>query len=569
MRRYPFVFFVLLVIFHPPINSFPGNDHAALPSLSDIHAYHVTFTSAEFGATVSTGGVLTSAWFEFGIDTAYGRSTQTQSSSDLNWIVRTGPKELLESTIYHFRAVAENEEGRTYGPDREFITSPPSVKTLPPDTMTEHGATLRAECNPQGQKTEIYFLIGVESTYTYLSTESVLLPADTNARLVSLPIDQLTADSKYYVWAVARNVLYSDVFIQGAAQTFQTLYDSEAAGIIIPLTITNAQGKSCRLSFGVHTSASSRLDPSLGEHELPPPPPGSDAFWAKFSGPLLGQGCDRDYKLYNSDTQSDRFEVVFEPGTGGVPLELAWGVMDSLFDQAIIIRGSEDTLNMIGEEKVQISDSSFDHFRIITYGPHPIRHLPNAVGNSPGKITSTSVELSSSFIPNGEGTFVWYQWGTSREYGKSTLPECIGDSVKMVTIYKTLDGLIPGTVYHIRSVAENSTGISFGMDDILRTADLTEVERDNARPVEFTLYQNYPNPFNLGTTIEYGLPAMAHTTLTMYDVLGRIVLLLSEGLESGGRHRVVVNIGTLSTGVYYYELRAGKFKARRSMVFVK
>jgi hypothetical protein len=50
-------------------------------------------------------------------------------------------------------------------------------------------------------------------------------------------------------------------------------------------------------------------------------------------------------------------------------------------------------------------------------------------------------------------------------------------------------------------------------------------------PSEFRLLQNYPNPFNPSTTIQYDLPITSHVTLTIHDVLGRVVTTLIDQVQ--------------------------------------
>lgn len=69
---------------------------------------------------------------------------------------------------------------------------------------------------------------------------------------------------------------------------------------------------------------------------------------------------------------------------------------------------------------------------------------------------------------------------------------------------------------------------------------------------------NYPNPFNPATTIRYNLPASGHVTLKVYDILGREVATLINGEQQAGKHTVTFNGSTLSSGVYFYRLEAGK-----------
>ncbi len=76
-------------------------------------------------------------------------------------------------------------------------------------------------------------------------------------------------------------------------------------------------------------------------------------------------------------------------------------------------------------------------------------------------------------------------------------------------------------------------------------------------PTSLTLRQNYPNPFNPSTTIVYELPSSGHVSLKVYDVIGREVTTLVQGVEAAGTHTVVFIGDRLSSGVYVARLEAG------------
>jgi hypothetical protein len=90
-----------------------------------------------------------------------------------------------------------------------------------------------------------------------------------------------------------------------------------------------------------------------------------------------------------------------------------------------------------------------------------------------------------------------------------------------------------------------------------------------ALPAAFTLAQNYPNPFNAETRIEYELAQAGTTVLTLYDVTGRTVRTLLNGTQSAGRHAIRMTGEDLSSGVYFYTLRAGADTQTRKMVLLK
>jgi glucuronoarabinoxylan endo-1,4-beta-xylanase len=85
----------------------------------------------------------------------------------------------------------------------------------------------------------------------------------------------------------------------------------------------------------------------------------------------------------------------------------------------------------------------------------------------------------------------------------------------------------------------------------------------------FTLHQNYPNPFNPRTAIRYELPGSSHVTLAVYDVLGREVALLVNETQPAGAHVASFEATSLSSGVYFYRLHAGRFIDTKRLLLVR
>ena len=88
-------------------------------------------------------------------------------------------------------------------------------------------------------------------------------------------------------------------------------------------------------------------------------------------------------------------------------------------------------------------------------------------------------------------------------------------------------------------------------------------------PSDFALQPAYPNPFNPSTRIEYSLPEASQVQLSVYNALGRRVKTLVARRQPAGHHQVIFRAGDLSSGLYYYRLRAGSYHQVRAVTLVK
>jgi hypothetical protein len=93
-------------------------------------------------------------------------------------------------------------------------------------------------------------------------------------------------------------------------------------------------------------------------------------------------------------------------------------------------------------------------------------------------------------------------------------------------------------------------------------------------PASVAIWHNYPNPFNAGTSIRFQLPDVMPVRLTVYDVLGREIRQLVNGMLQAGTHVAQwdgTNTAgtTVGSGVYFYRLQSGGMDVTRSMIFQK
>ncbi len=93
-------------------------------------------------------------------------------------------------------------------------------------------------------------------------------------------------------------------------------------------------------------------------------------------------------------------------------------------------------------------------------------------------------------------------------------------------------------------------------------------------PSKFVLHNNYPNPFNPKTTLRYELPDQTHVNLVIYDILGREVKVLVNGIQPSGYHQTIWDGRdhsgkSVSAGMYFYRIQAGSFSKVQKMVLLK
>ena len=135
--------------------------------------------------------------------------------------------------------------------------------------------------------------------------------------------------------------------------------------------------------------------------------------------------------------------------------------------------------------------------------------------------------------------------------------------------------LTVGSFYDVKGVVDYDGAYRInprGMSDVMMKP--VSIDPTELIPSEFSLSQNYPNPFNPTTTITYAIPEMSDVSLVIFNMRGQEVMNLEVTSQSAGYHRIDWN-GTdmhgnhVSTGVYFYTLRANDYVATKKMLYLK
>jgi hypothetical protein len=99
------------------------------------------------------------------------------------------------------------------------------------------------------------------------------------------------------------------------------------------------------------------------------------------------------------------------------------------------------------------------------------------------------------------------------------------------------------------------------------TRDSQEPAPANRRgAMNYGLAQNAPNPSTGFTTIRYSVPVRTQVTLTLYDMQGRLVRVLTQGVKEAGEHKLELDTRNLGKGMYFYKMNADGFSGSRRLI---
>ncbi len=159
--------------------------------------------------------------------------------------------------------------------------------------------------------------------------------------------------------------------------------------------------------------------------------------------------------------------------------------------------------------------------------------------------------------------------------------------------YDSTDTIQPGNAYWVRVsqnaqliISSSSAPSSPGRIRIVTTAEQPPPPPDGivsqvreGIPTEFAVKQNYPNPFNPATEIGFQIPDYSarggsasgggFVSLRVYDVLGREVATLVSEVKEPGTYAVQWDASGVSSGVYFYRLKAGDFVQTKRMLLMR
>ncbi len=184
-------------------------------------------TSATLTGTLAPNGFDAHYYFQWGPTSAYGNTSPEAPGTDAgsgtgSVAAKAELSGLTPNSTYHYRLIAENSFGTTFGQDKSFITSgPPRITNEPTSAIGHEVATINAKVNPGELETTYRFQYGETTAY---GTEVPLGGAGVGSGAtpvpVSAPLTGLKLGVTYHFRVIAENEAGSTT---GADQRFTTI----------------------------------------------------------------------------------------------------------------------------------------------------------------------------------------------------------------------------------------------------------------------------------------------------------------------------------------------------------
>ena len=387
------------------------------PDVVTSAATNVTSTGATVNGTVAARGVKTGYRFEYGTSTGYGISVPAKGEAG-EGRARVTESETLSglepSTLYHYRLVATNSAGTTYGEDKTFTPGYP------------------ASWQVGGKGTELSSVKG-EGTVVVedagLSAECVVQETGEVGALspVINKIEKVTNTKGESLLSCGKG---KSSECEGASA------EVEATGLpwkteLVDEPIKNEKGEVLR------DEVRERFYGTEGT-------PGWKLKCTAYGGVKVTRTCSGEVSG-NIENASSGVPVEFDGKSKHMTCEGKEGA--GVSEGVLVFTSTEGTVSVYGAKT----------------GPLP----PDVVTDAATGVTSTAATLNGTIAAKGVKTDYHFEYGTSTGYGTKipVAPEGkAGEGRTRVEVSLALSGVEPSTLYHYRLVATNSGGTSYGED---------------------------------------------------------------------------------------------------------
>ena len=401
-------------------NGGSGDDR---PDVDTLSAKHVDEDSATLRCDVEINDDEAEVWFEYGETSSMNEDTSKRTLDDDDDEYERTVTGLDEDEKYYFRCVAENDEGRTYGNTKTFVTDDdggsddrPDVETLSAKNVDEDSAELRCEVEINDDEAEIWFEYGEDSDMDDDTSKRTIDDDDDEYERTVTGLDE---DEKYYFRCVAEN---DEGRTYGDTRTFTTDDDDDDGDRpdVETLSATDIDEDSARLRCEVE-------------------PNGSDTdVWFEY-GETTSMNDDTYKQYVDGDDRSERVDKIISG-------------LDSHTIYYYRCVADNDEGKKYGSMKSFNTDD----------GGYTDGRAPDAVTNAAFNVGRTSARfVGTANIPSSARTIAWFEWGTSSSLGRTSASQSIGNGPSALVEHSQFS-LAYNTTYYYRLVVQNTYGIDRG-----------------------------------------------------------------------------------------------------------
>jgi hypothetical protein len=223
---------------------------------------------------------------------------------------------------------------------------------------------------------------------------------------------------------------------------------------------------------------------------------------------------------------------------------------------AMVLEAEDATLKAGKEYKVAIRSKDMSNILGYQFTLEFNESLVDFVGYEAGVLELTDEHFGFSRLSEG---MIATSWNTA---------EPVNVDGEDVLFYLTFRGKGQAQLSEVLTTSSRMTYAEAVTTEVKEIAVRLEFGVDGVLAGEYELYQNQPNPFANETQIRFNLPEAMAATLTIYDVSGKVVQQI-EGMYKKGMNQVQIDKSMLpATGILYYQLEAGEFRATKKMILL-
>jgi len=244
-----------------------------------------------------------------------------------------------------------------------------------------------------------------------------------------------------------------------------------------------------------------------------------------------------------------------------------FAVLTSTFRSMPLIYGGQEAglnhrLAFFDKDEIIWQQSPFAELykRLFQLKKHNKALWNGAVGGQLQRVTTTNNPAIFSFVRQKDDCKVFAIFNLTNQEKTFTLQG---------TLYpgKYRDVITNDSVTFIENAEITLPAWGYKVYDI--GSGITDVYDEKYIPDQYNLLQNYPNPFNPSTKIRLIIPEAGNVKLAVYNLLGeKVAEVLNQEMNSG-TFEVIFDGSNLSSGVYFYTIKANNFLASKKMILIK